>query len=91
MQVNLKPEVVRLLDRLVEDSCASGRAEIITRLVNEASRTSETVPGQCMVEGCDRESRTKRTVEIEACLCVAHALDLDYGIRVDLIRGTKPD
>ena len=91
VQFNLKPELVRLLDRLVANSSASGRAEIITRLVNEAFRRSEVVQINCVAEGCDREARTKRAVEVDAPLCVGHALDLDYGIPVELIHAARWD
>jgi len=47
-------------------------------------------PDQCMAQGCGRKSNTIRTVhQVEAHLCVGHALDLDYGIPFELVPGAK--
>ena len=71
--------------RITELEARAWELEVDNRLLQvELERQSAKVPGQCMAEGCGREARTKRTVEIDVLVCVGHAYDIDYDVPVKL-------
>jgi len=71
--------------RIAELEAKVWEVEADNRLLRvELEQRSANVPSQCMAQGCAREAKTKRSVEIEACLCVGHAYDIDYDVPVKL-------
>jgi hypothetical protein len=71
--------------RITELEAKVWEFEVDNRLLRvDLEQRSANVSGQCMAQGCGREADTRRAVEIEACLCVGHARDLDYGIPVQI-------
>lgn len=76
--------------RIIELEARVWKLEVDNQMLRaRLERQSENTTIRCLAEGCGREAKTKRTVEIETCLCVGLALDLDYGVPVELIQGAK--